>query len=58
MLEGEDIAKELSGLPREVDDKRQKGQQKETAAAAEKIGRSVDRAGVPVDRHAQHAQGS
>ena len=57
-MEREDIAKELTGLPRvveviakKVDDERQ---QQEIAAAAEKqAGRSTG----PVDRHAQHAQG-
>jgi len=55
-----DIAKELSGLPREVADERQRGQQQEIAAAAEnrQVGRptcttctgsrAVDR---PVDRN-------
>ena len=63
MLEREDIVKELTGLSRvvevitkEVDDERQRGQQQqEIAATAEKqAGRSTG----PVDRHAQHAQGS
>ena len=57
MLEREDIAKELSGLPRvveviakEVDDERQREQQQEIAAAAEnQAGRSTG--------HAQHARG-
>ena len=41
-------------IAKEVDDERQKGQQQEIAAAAEKqAGRSTG----PVDRHAQHAQG-
>jgi len=44
----------LSKIVKEVDDERQRGQQQEIAAAAEKqAGRSTG----SVDRHAQHAQG-
>ena len=53
-MEREDIAKELTGLPRvveviakEVDDERQKGTAAGNSSSSRKSGRSVDQSGRP-----------